>query len=843
MVSLRQRTARASYSNVADGLADLSDEGDGGDSGNASASGSKQGLGANDAGEDEDGSGLSSGESSEFRPDSPEKRDKGKRKAGQEDPLDEDDNEDEDDELIDEVVDSDSDQDVVPVLRSISETPDLVSVQTAGSTGHPRKKPSGAHHRLPPLPRLQNSAAPPAHGQSEITTIDFKYRTLIQASAASMAKPSVASRQNVTGNTERERDQPQGLEALPDGHPTPYSTRLTQDPQRGWVRAETEWLDESGPSSQRKATRREHIASFQKDTTIGLPYEEWRGEGWWPEMYVGSQGGSSGSREQWIAKDDVRLGLDEVGRWTKEELTILSDGDADAYLPTPFNRQGEPHISCYLGPHYAQTKVDFSLFDSMSIASTNPNVPREGHTFFAGGPIWGMDWAPCPESKWNDFKPTQYLAVSTLPHIDTRPALGEKWPRTSKGCIQLWAMSAPHRGSDTQGDQDMEDGDSGGMRCDVVLCVHGGPVMELKWIPLGVWDDYDALSVNNPGIRIPKLGILAAVQLDGSVSFYAVPHPQFMAPHDEHPLYLQMDQPLLRLEVSDTSAMCLDWLTASRVAVGLANGHIAVWDIYDAIKEGSSEGLLPSLYVPAAVSAIRSIAAGRVPPASDQLDGDPIYLVVGAYDGSTVVMDLRDPMFPIEINDARVPSMAVGWLAQLSSPVMCDIDYVISTIRLRRTKGGASHALSSHKGQAWDIASSDYHTMLLSAGADGVLMLCDFNVGFFRKKKAPMIMQRLYEMDYNETTDEYKMVDDILPEAQTMDEAASRRTTIVAKRGIAEPPSHMLNVAAWSPHVGIHKVVWNTGGGLGRAGWAASGSASGLGRVEWIEGRWSGGRA
>lgn len=29
-------------------------------------------------------------------------------------------------------------------------------------------------------------------------------------------------------------------------------------------------------------------------------------------------------------------------------------------------------------------------------------------------------------------------------------------------------------------------------------------------------------------IEIPKLGIIAAVQLDGSVSFYPVPHPKFL---------------------------------------------------------------------------------------------------------------------------------------------------------------------------------------------------------------------------------------------------------------------------------------------------------------------------
>lgn len=35
--------------------------------------------------------------------------------------------------------------------------------------------------------------------------------------------------------------------------------------------------------------------------------------------------------------------------------------------------------------------------------------------------------------------------------------------------------------------------------------------------------------------KIPKLGIIAAVQLDGSVSFYPVPHPKFLVSEQSIP--------------------------------------------------------------------------------------------------------------------------------------------------------------------------------------------------------------------------------------------------------------------------------------------------------------------
>ncbi len=34
-----------------------------------------------------------------------------------------------------------------------------------------------------------------------------------------------------------------------------------------------------------------------------------------------------------------------------------------------------------------------------------------------------------------------------------------------------------------------DESDPGGMRCEMVLCVDGGAAMEIKWMPLGAWDE------------------------------------------------------------------------------------------------------------------------------------------------------------------------------------------------------------------------------------------------------------------------------------------------------------------------------------------------------------------
>ena len=46
------------------------------------------------------------------------------------------------------------------------------------------------------------------------------------------------------------------------------------------------------------------------------------------------------------------------------------------------------------------------------------------------------------------------------------------------------------------------------------------------------------------------------------------------------------------------------------------------------------------------------------------------------------------------------------------------------------------------------------------------------------------------------------------------------------------------STGVWPPEVGVHRVAWNSGNGLGCASLLASGTRSGLCRVDWLRGRW-----
>jgi transcription factor C subunit 6 len=109
--------------------------------------------------------------------------------------------------------------------------------------------------------------------------------------------------------------------------------------------------------------------------------------------------------------------------------------------------------------------------------------------------------------------------------------------------------------------------------------------------------------------------------------------------------------------------------------------------------------------------------------------------------------------------------------------------------------------------------------------------------------KQGMIFQRLFEIDYGIYTGEYRIIDDYLPVELALEAAQQKNANKAKGTGHSLEGNQVAAKSAdWSLNVAIHKVCWNNNNGLGRAGWAASGSASGIGRVDIIRGRFINGR-
>lgn len=65
-----------------------------------------------------------------------------------------------------------------------------------------------------------------------------------------------------------------------------------------------------------------------------------------------------------------------------------------------------------------------------------------------------------------------------------------------------------------------------------------------------------------------------------------------------------------------------------------------------------------------------------------------------------------------------------------------------------------------------------------------------------------------------------------MPDAKYLTKATA------GKKGKAHESQARVTSVGWSPHIGILRTEWQCGTGIGNAGLLASGSASGLGRID-----------
>ncbi|KAI9446184.1 hypothetical protein H4582DRAFT_1904141 [Lactarius indigo] len=287
-----------------------------------------------------------------------------------------------------------------------------------------------------------------------------------------------------------------------------------------------------------------------------------------------------------------------------------------------------------------------------------------------------------------------YLAVAPFPSRTHSPGVGVKVTRPSRACIQLWSLG-PSPGVEESDD------DKGEMRCEMVLCIDSGPAFELKWCPLPSHDPLSGPSPNPPR----KLGLLAGVFEDGSLSVYLVKAPE----------------PILRIEHDEAAFCTLDWGNSELIAAGLANGAIVVYNIGRAVRS-PSEPILPMGYFCVHQSAVRALTWVRVP---DRHGNGPT--------------DIRDPGGHV-FNRTRDAINSITY-----SPYLSAVSYSVSPSTL-----GRGHALMDPSGPVWDVSASDYHPQLAVGSADGMCYV-------------PFLVHRVYQLDYSRIADRYRMLDRLKP--------------------------------------------------------------------------------
>ncbi|KAG8932075.1 hypothetical protein FRC02_001705 [Tulasnella sp. 418] len=180
---------------------------------------------------------------------------------------------------------------------------------------------------------------------------------------------------------------------------------------------------------------------------------------------------------------------------------------------------------------------------------------------------------------------------------------------------------------------------------------------------------------------------------------------------------------------------------------------------------------------------------------------------------------------------------------------------------------GRGHGVLQTSGPVWALSASDYHPYLASTSTDGSCCTTNVFKATRRRGKLPLFVHKIYQMDYNRKTKEWRMLEHFYPTVRLFsfsiiawslqlhkkmphffqEIAESRATKTInktkkAKSGSQTQPtinqvSEVGGSGAWPPEVGVHCVAWNTSNGLTKCQLLASGTASGLCRIDNLWGR------
>ncbi|TFK90283.1 hypothetical protein K466DRAFT_543680 [Polyporus arcularius HHB13444] len=523
-------------------------------------------------------------------------------------------------------------------------------------------------------------------------------------------------------------------------------------------------------------------------------------------------------------------------------IQVLTAQEATPYLPSDIKTtddgtlQPPPPVACSFGPFGSQTRLEVKMFESVKISRFFPG--SKSHVFNAGSPVWGLDWCPIHHDDRAHHRQKQYLAVAPFPSRNHAPMVGSRVQRPSTASIQVWSLGPPGIGDDEMDvDNPGPDGAageaSGTMRCEIVLCIESGPAFELKWCPLPSNDA--ARGASSSGTAPRKLGIIAGTFEDGSLTFYAVPDPSTLerpADHPENePVYVKLE-PLLRIELEETCCWSFDWANSEVVAIGCTNGNIAVYNVAQALQagpQGSQEPLLPTHYFTAHQSAIRSLAWVRAPvydAEGEETADDPTVIVSGGYDGVECVTDIRD-MCGNVMNRTRDVVTSMCFSPYTGSAITIDHENIIKAYSLSPMMLGRGHTILEPNGPIWSLAASDHHPQLAIGVTDGSCMTTNTMRTTRRGGLIPFLEHKIYQLDYSRALREYRMLEHFLPKETQNRPAATRQNKAIP-----------VGTGAWPPEIGVHRVVWNDGNGLANTPLLASGTGSGLCRVDWLLGRW-----
>ncbi|XP_061846350.1 general transcription factor 3C polypeptide 2 [Colius striatus] len=396
----------------------------------------------------------------------------------------------------------------------------------------------------------------------------------------------------------------------------------------------------------------------------------------------------------------------------------LSESEAAPYLPA---EEKSPFFSI----QREGIEDNSALYRVNRFGSLQPHEERLDMSFFVGGPVWAMEWCPCPEGS----AATQYVALYC--HRSMEETHSMTGLHGGPALLQLWGLGMLQ--------QDQGFAAKAGLA--YAIAADHGCVWDMKFCPSGAWEPPTAAR-KHP--QLSRLGLLAVAFSDGKVVLYSLPHPGALQccrrtqvkDGSFHKHFICKVQGIATLQVGSIQAgnasecgqcFSLSWMPSKphhHLAAGFYDGTVAIWNLLtksllQCVRQpDSSLKLYPFQCFLAHDHAVRSI---------EWCKADSNFLVTAGSDRKIKFWDLRRLYEPIN-SIKRFLSTEVAWLLPYNGVTvaqdncyasygLCGIHYIDAGYL-----GFKAYFVAPRKGTVWSISGSDWLNTVAAGDITGELV-------------------------------------------------------------------------------------------------------------------------
>uniref|UniRef100_A0A8C3I358 General transcription factor 3C polypeptide 2 n=1 Tax=Chrysemys picta bellii TaxID=8478 RepID=A0A8C3I358_CHRPI len=379
--------------------------------------------------------------------------------------------------------------------------------------------------------------------------------------------------------------------------------------------------------------------------------------------------------------------------------TFLSESECAQYLP---GEMKSPLFSI----QREGIEEDGVLYRINRFNSLQPHEERLDVSFFVGGPVWAMEWCPCPEGS----AAPQYVALYCNKGMDEKHSLAEL--HTGPALLQLWALGIlqPEAG------------------LAYAIAADHGCIWDMKFCPSGAWE---LPTTGRKPPQMSRLGLLAAAFSDGKVLVYSLPHPEGLLAHKRAQVQCIATLQVGSIQAGNSSecgqCFSLSWMPSKphqHLAAGFYDGTVAIWNLptkslLQRVRQpDGSLKLYPFRCFLAHDHAVRSIEWCKV---------NSNFLVTAGNDRKIKFWDLRRLYEPIN-SIKRFLTTEITWLLPYNGVTvaqdncyasygLCGIHYIDAGYL-----GFKAYFVAPRKGTVWSISSSDWLNAVAAGDITGELL-------------------------------------------------------------------------------------------------------------------------